>query len=93
MLIDSGADVSVLPVTAVSALIEPVNELATFALEGFDGTVSSAPAATLEVEFLDKKFRGQFLLYEKANGILGRNVLNAVRLLLDGPSLTWSEHR
>ena len=64
-----------------------------YQLIGFDGTVSFAPAVQLELIFCRRTFRGQFLLIAQDWGILGRNVLNAVPLLLDGPRLTWDEHR
>jgi hypothetical protein len=62
-------------------------------LEAFDGSKSTAPAITAELLFLGKTFRGQFLLIDSWHGILGRNVLNNLSLLLDGPSLMWTERR
>ena len=38
-------------------------------------------------------FRGQFLLIDQPIGILGRNILNEVSLLFDGPRLEWTEYR
>ncbi len=49
--------------------------------------MSTAPAITAELLFLGQTFRGQFLLIDSWHGILGRNVLNNLSLLLDGPSL------
>jgi hypothetical protein len=93
MLLDSGADVSLLPRDAVASLIENEQSAAQYELEAFDGTTSVAPAFALELLFLGKVFRGQFLVVEGRHGILGRNILNAVSLLLDGPSLIWTENR
>jgi hypothetical protein len=42
---------------------------------------------------LGRAFRGQFLVIDQQAGILGRNILNNLALLLDGPQLTWSEHK
>ena len=42
---------------------------------------------------LGRTFRGQFLVIDEEVGILGRNILNALALLLDGPQQTWSELR
>ncbi len=42
--------------------------------------------------FLKRAFRGRYLLIEEERGILGRDVLNHVTLLLDGPRHQWSEH-
>lgn len=93
MLIDTGADISILPSAAVSELVDPLVAQTNFELQGFDGTTTSLPAATLEIEFLGKAFRGQFLLLAGTSGILGRNVLNALPLLFDEPALTWKEYR
>jgi hypothetical protein len=46
----------------------------------------------LELVFLQKRFRGQFLLIDQPIGILGRNILNALSLLLDGPNARWDEN-
>ncbi len=41
--------------------------------------------------FLNKNFQGRFLQVESEIGIMGRDVLNRLRLLLDGPVLNWQE--
>jgi hypothetical protein len=64
-----------------------------YELIGFDGTISFAPIVRLELVFCRRTFWGQFLLIDQEWGVLGRNVLNAVPLLLDGPRLTWDEYR
>jgi hypothetical protein len=91
MLLDTGADVSLLPRSQVAALASPDAEQ--YALEAFDGTKSTAPAITAELEFLGKSFRGQFLVIDGWHGILGRNILNNLALLFDGPSRIWMEKR
>ncbi len=53
----------------------------------FDGDTSLAEVVRLELLFCRRTFRGQFLLIDQAWGVIGRNVLNAVPLLLDGPRL------
>jgi hypothetical protein len=93
MLIDSGADVSLLPRAAIAHLIEQETGGDQFELEGFDGSRSLAPAVLLELHFLGRVFRGQFLIIDQSSGILGPNILNAIPLLLDDPNLTWSEHQ
>ena len=35
--------------------------------------------------------RGQFLLIDQEWGILRRNILNAISLILDGPDQSWNE--
>ena len=65
----------------------------TYELVGFDGNKSLAQVVHVELVFCRRTFRGQFLLIDQFYGILGRNVLNAVPLLLDGPQFTWDEQR
>lgn len=91
MLIDTGADVSLLPQSHIAALTSPGAK--TFELEAFDGTRSTAHEVTAELQFLGKSFRGQFLLIKGSYGILGRNILNNLSLVFDGPALRWGEHR
>jgi hypothetical protein len=93
LLIDSGADVSFLPREPIADIIDESQQNAEYEVEAFDGTRSRASVAQLEVLFLGKSFRGQFLLLDAPYGILGRNILNNISLLLDGPSLNWTEKR
>ena len=93
MLLDSGADVTLIPRAAADALGDIVTPDRQYELTGFDGSVSFAPVIRLELLFYHRVFRGQFLLIDQAWGILGRNVLNAVPILLDGPRLVWDIHR
>jgi hypothetical protein len=89
MLLDTGADVSLLPRIALSGLGVVPAEDELYELTGFDGTPSFAPLIRAELIFLGRLFRGQFPLIEQDYGILGRNILNALPLLFDGPKLTW----
>jgi hypothetical protein len=93
MILDSGADISLVPRSAIVGLTGATSEAPTYELEAFDGTRSLATAIDLELQFLNKTFRGQFLLADGDHGILGRNILNSLTLLFDGPRLTWSEQR
>src|SRR5438874_6204936 len=71
LLIDSGADVTLLPRRAVAQLgIAPVIG-AHYVLQGFDGTSSPAEAVDLDMIFLDKAFRGRYLLIDADRGVLG----------------------
>jgi hypothetical protein len=91
MLLDSGADISMIPQAALQRLgVTPVPNKR-YELMGFDGTVSFAEVVRLELIFDGRIFRGQFLLLSQEMGVLGRNVLNALSLLYDGPRLTWRE--
>lgn len=91
MLIDSGADVTLVPSTAVNQLNLVADADTNYELMGFDGSISFASVVRLEMHFLNKTFRGQFLLIDQEWGILGRDILNLVSLSLDGPNLTWRE--
>jgi hypothetical protein len=91
MLPDTGADVSLLPRSHVGPLVSP--DAKQYELEAFDGTKSTAPSITVELQFLGKSFRKQFLLIDSWHGVLGRNILNNLSLLFDGPSRKWTEQR
>jgi hypothetical protein len=41
--------------------------------------------------FLARAFRGRYLLIDGDHGILGRDVLNHLVLLLNGPEEQWTE--
>jgi hypothetical protein len=91
MLMDTGADVTLLPRLYVDRLsVAPVKDK-TYELQGFDGSISRAETVLLELVFLGRKFKGQFLLIDQPVGIMGRNILNAIALLLDGPCELWEE--
>jgi hypothetical protein len=92
LLVDTGADVTLLPRAAAEALgiSPPVGQL--YELIAFDGPTSFAPAVALDMVFLNRVFRGRYLLIEQDHGILGRDVLNHAALLLDGPRQQWTEH-
>jgi hypothetical protein len=92
MLLDTGADITLVPQLVIDILKAAIDQDKTYELSGFDGSRNFAPVVRLELIFCRRTFRGQFLLIDQAWGILGRNVLNAVPLLFDGPHLIWDEH-
>jgi hypothetical protein len=69
MLLDTGADVSLLPRSQVASLASP--DAKQYQLEAFDGSTSTAPAINVELRFLGKSFRGRFLLIDGWHGVLG----------------------
>jgi hypothetical protein len=91
MLLDSGADVSLIPRSYIEQLGPELIADSVYELMGFDGTTSFAPVVQVELLFLDRTFRGRFLVLDQEWGILGRDILNHVPLWLNGPELTWSE--
>jgi hypothetical protein len=91
MLLDSGADVSLIPRSYIEQLGLEFIADSVYELMGFDSTTSFAPVVQAELLFLDRTFRGRFLVLDQDWGILGRDILNLVPLWLNGPELTWSE--
>lgn len=93
MLIDTGADVTLLPASYVKQLdMKPVGDI-TYEIQGFDGEPKLAKMVELELVFLGKKFTGQFLLIDQPIGILGRNILNVLSITFDGPRGKWDEYK
>jgi hypothetical protein len=89
LLLDTGADTTLLPRSAITRLgITPDPSLA-YDLIGFDGTRSTTQAVDVDMVFLQKAFRGRYLLTDSDRGILGRDVLASVALLFNGPAQEW----
>lgn len=86
MLIDSGADVTLVPQSAIALLGAAVDPNQSYELMGFDGSTSIALAVRLDLVFLKRIFRGRFLVINQDCGILGRDVFNRLSLLLDWPA-------
>ena len=66
LLIDSGADVTLVPQSAVDALGIALDVAETYQLQSFDRRVSRARAVNLELHFLRRTLRGKFLVIEKS---------------------------
>lgn len=96
MQIDLGADISLLPQPTIALLGIQTNSESGYELEAFDGTRSEAQSVQADLIWLRKTFKGRFALVgnpAQTYGILGRDILNHLRLLLDGPNLQWDEFR
>jgi hypothetical protein len=91
MLIDTGADVSLLPRAAAEKIGLVIDAQSGYELSGFDGNKSLAPSAEAHMLFLSRTFRGRYLLIQQEWGIIGRDILNHVSLLLDGVHLSWQD--
>lgn len=89
LLIDTGADLSVVPLAAASAVGASIAR-STASIEFLAGPARVLDQADLAVEFLRFRFRGAFLLVDSMYGVVGRDILNALQLTLDGPRLEWS---
>lgn len=92
MLLDSGADISLIPQAIIPDLQLTIVPERQYELIGFDGSTRLAQAVRAELVFCRRTYRGQFLLIDQDWGILGRNILNTLSLLFDGPRLSWTEH-
>src|SRR5262249_15215509 len=93
MLLDSGADVSLIPQQSVALRGVAVEPDAGHEVTGFDGRKSIAQVVSLDLIFLRRVFRGRFLVGDQEWGVVGRDVLNHVSVLLDGPRLVWDEQK
>src|SRR5262249_49338813 len=91
LLIDTGADITLLPRTAVEQLGVPILAGQQYELRGSDRSTSFALVVMLDLLFLQRAFRGRYLLTEEDRGIMGRDILNHVMMLLDGPHQQWLE--
>ncbi len=91
MLIDSGADLTLIPERFINELRLDLDLNERYELAGFDDHRSVARSAQLDLVFLRRTFRGRFLVIDSESGILGRNVLNHFALVLDRPRLSWHE--
>lgn len=89
LMLDSGADVSVIPLETARA-VGAVISRSTAPIQFLAGQEILLEQAELAVEFLRYRFRGAFLVVDSGYGIVGRNILNALALTLDGPRLEWS---
>ena len=91
MQLDTGADVSLVPQETANQLDLKLSETQ-YELLSFDGTRSTAAAVQLSMQFGRYTFRGKYLLIDEPIGIIGRDILNLVPILFDGPQLTWTEY-
>jgi hypothetical protein len=92
MLIDSGAEVTLVPLASINAIgVTPLSGDG-YEIMGFDGSRSVARAVQLDLLFLRRAFKGRLLVIDQEWGILGRDILNHVAILLNGPSLSWDEY-
>src|SRR4051794_18465058 len=82
MLIDTGADISVLPESAVESLVLPAGDRA-YEVMGYDNSVRERPSVRATLVFSRRRFTGQFLVLDQEVGVLGSDVLNHFVLALD----------
>ncbi len=90
MLLDTGADITLLPKSFCDRIGVEISDTESLELEGFNQTTTVAFYVRLDFIFLNKIFRGKFLVYEQDEGIIGRDVLNKFSILFDGKNLEWN---
>ena len=84
--IDSGADITALPMNVVQQLNLPTNHFLEIA--GYDNQVVSLPVYDTRLTLAHIRVRLETVAISENHAILGRDVLNLLRLMLDGPALT-----
>ncbi len=92
LLMDTGADVTLLPRVAVEQIGVPLVADVQYELAAFDGTKSLVSVAVVDMILLNRVYRGRYLLIDATERVLGRDVLNHLTLLFDGPGQQWSVH-
>ena len=93
MLLDSGADITLIPQAHIDDLASTFDPQNGYELEGFDGQKSVAQSVELDLVFLRRTFRGRYVIINSKVGILGRDILNHVAVVIDGPRLSWEERQ
>ena len=94
MLIDTGADISLIPSAVVDA-IYATRTGRTMEVTSFDGHRSARPVVAASMHLGKYKMNVEFLIHDEgeATGIIGRNILNLLYVIFDGPAAVWSVGR
>lgn len=92
MLLDTGSDITLLPESACLKIGAVISKSKSLELESFNGKKSIAFYTSLDLIFLNKLFRGNFLVYGQQEGIIGRDILNEFSILFDGTKLSWNKN-
>ena len=85
--LDTGADLTAVPATVIEQLrLMPAGEIE---VEGYDGRCTTIRAYDVNLEIDQLTITGLLVIgFAEDYVLLGRDVLNQLRLLLDGPALT-----
>ena len=90
MPLDTGADITLLPKKFMERL-GIFDNSKSFELLGFDGSKGHFEAVYLHLILEGKKFKGHFVWFEQEWGVIGRDILNLISLIFDGPIQEWYE--
>jgi len=90
MLLDTGADISLIPLFAAERLGATIELSTEIGLLGYDGSETPARCTDLQIHVFGGKAEGRFAVLDQPCGIIGRDILNLVALNLDGPNRNWS---
>jgi hypothetical protein len=93
MLLDLGADCSLLPEAIVQKVGAKLDRDSNYEISGYDGNIRITPTVIAQVVFCGKAFHGRYAITSDEIGILGRDVLNHLRLTFHGPETFWSESK
>lgn len=90
MLLDTGADATLLPHIFVEKIGVIFSTTEIYELEGFNNETSQSSVVRLQMIFEGRSFRGEFLTINQNYGIIGRNALNSIMIVFDGKNLDWN---
>ncbi len=84
MLLDTGSDATLIPQFVVEKLALNLSASKIYETEAFNGATGQSSVVRVQMIFLEKNFRGDFLTVLQDYEIIGRNILNQLTLLFDG---------
>lgn len=89
MILDTGSDISLLPLASIKAIGATPLVGKKFELVAFDGRSQEYQIFRLQTIFAGKRFTGNYCVIANPIGILGRDILNEFAIVFDGPNLEW----
>jgi Aspartyl protease len=93
MLLDTGSDITLLPQSYCEKIGIEISTTEFAELEGFNQTITMAYYVRLDFIFLNKMFRGKFMVLDRESGIIGRDILNKFSIIFNGINSEWNEQQ
>ncbi len=84
--VDTGSDITAIPASQVQAL--NLSERHLLRVVGYDNQPATIPTYDAMIEIAHLRLRLQVVAISADDALIGRDALNLLRLLLDGPALT-----